>query len=54
MKRLPKSPPDIRNQTCGIPWDDMNGMRHRLVHAYFDIDGYSLENVARRSTTANH
>ena len=29
---------DTRNQTPGIPWDDMIGMRHRLVHAYFDID----------------
>ena len=29
---------DTRDQTCGIPWDDMIGMRHRLVHAYFDID----------------
>lgn len=29
---------DTRDQTCGIPWDDMVGMRHRLVHAYFDID----------------
>ena len=30
--------PDTRDQTPGIPWDDMIGMRHRLVHAYFDID----------------
>ena len=30
--------PATRQQTCGIPWDDMIGMRHRLVHAYFDID----------------
>jgi len=30
--------PDTRDQTPCIPWDDMIGMRHRLVHAYFDID----------------
>jgi len=30
--------PDTRAQTRRIPWDDMIGMRHRLVHAYFDID----------------
>lgn len=30
--------PGTRDQTPGIPWDDMIGMRHRLVHAYFDID----------------
>ena len=29
---------DTRDHTLGIPWDDMIGMRHRLVHAYFDID----------------
>ena len=29
---------DTRNQTGTIPWADMIGMRHRLVHAYFDID----------------
>ena len=29
---------DTRDQTLGIPWDDMIGMRYRLVHAYFDID----------------
>ena len=30
--------PDTRDQTPGVPWDDMIAMRHRLVHAYFDID----------------
>ena len=30
--------PDTRGQAPSIPWDDMIGMRHRLVHAYFDID----------------
>ena len=23
---------------AGIPWDDIVGMRHRMVHAYFDIN----------------
>jgi len=27
-----------RNQLTDIPWDDIIGMRHRLVHAYFDIN----------------
>ena len=22
----------------GVPWEDIVGMRHRLVHAYFDIN----------------
>jgi uncharacterized protein with HEPN domain len=27
-----------RTQLPDIPWDDIIGMRHRLVHAYFDIN----------------
>ncbi len=27
-----------REQQSAIPWDDIIGMRHRLVHAYFDIN----------------
>jgi uncharacterized protein with HEPN domain len=30
--------PAARDQAPGIPWDDIVGMRHRLVHAYFDIN----------------
>lgn len=31
-------PPNTRNQLEDIPWDDIIGMRHRLVHAYFEIN----------------
>ena len=27
-----------RERLPEMPWDDIIGMRHRLVHAYFDID----------------
>jgi len=27
-----------REQFPDIPWEDIIGMRHRLVHAYFDIN----------------
>ncbi len=30
--------PAARAEVAGIPWDDIIGMRHRLVHAYFDIN----------------
>jgi uncharacterized protein with HEPN domain len=30
--------PATRNRLPDIPWDDIIGMRHRLVHAYFDIN----------------
>ncbi len=29
---------DTRRVLPEIPWDDIVGMRHRLVHAYFDIN----------------
>ncbi|MBN1665271.1 MAG: DUF86 domain-containing protein [Deltaproteobacteria bacterium] len=29
---------DTRRTLPEIPWDDIIGMRHRLVHAYFDIN----------------
>lgn len=29
---------DSRGEVPGIPWPDIIGMRHRLVHAYFDIN----------------
>ena len=31
-------PQATREQLQDIPWDDIVGMRHRLVHAYFDIN----------------
>ena len=27
-----------KDKHTDIPWDDIIGMRHRLVHAYFDIN----------------
>ncbi|MBN1893736.1 DUF86 domain-containing protein [bacterium] len=29
---------DTRRQIRNITWEDIIGMRHRLVHAYFDIN----------------
>ncbi len=29
---------ETRAQLPGLPWADMIAMRHRLVHAYFDIN----------------
>lgn len=31
-------PQETREQLQDIPWEDIVGMRHRLVHAYFDIN----------------
>jgi len=29
---------ETRARLPEIPWDDLVGMRHRLVHAYFDVN----------------
>jgi uncharacterized protein with HEPN domain len=29
---------EIRSQHSKIPWQDISGMRNRLIHAYFDVD----------------
>ena len=31
-------PPSTREELSHIPWGDIIGMRHRLLHAYFDIN----------------
>jgi predicted nucleotidyltransferase len=36
--RTPQMSPDARAEASGIPWDKIIGMRHRLVHAYFEIN----------------
>ena len=33
-----KVSPEIRSQNHAIPWQDITGMRNRLIHAYFDVD----------------
>ena len=29
--------PDAQDEVPGLPWDDIVNMRHRLVHAYYDV-----------------
>lgn len=29
---------ETRSQNPSIPWQDIRGMRNRLIHAYFDVD----------------
>jgi uncharacterized protein with HEPN domain len=33
-----KVSPDTRGEILQIPWDQIIGMRNRLIHAYFEID----------------
>ena len=30
--------PETRAQNSAVPWQDISGMRNRLIHAYFDVD----------------
>lgn len=41
--------PEVREAAAGVPWPKIIAMRHRLVHAYFDID---LEIVWATATKA--
>jgi uncharacterized protein with HEPN domain len=38
----------IRSQIPELPWNQMVGMRHRIVHVYYDIDTNALWEVATR------
>jgi len=31
-------PTDVQSRTSSIPWADMRGMRHRIVHEYLTVD----------------
>jgi uncharacterized protein with HEPN domain len=33
-----KASAETRSQSNAIPWQDISGMRNRLIHAYFDVD----------------
>jgi uncharacterized protein with HEPN domain len=33
-----KISPSTKTEHPALPWPDIIGMRHRLIHAYFDID----------------
>ena len=33
-----KVSPEVRVKHPDVPWSDIIGMRHRLIHAYFEID----------------
>lgn len=39
VKKIPK---DIRKQYAGVPWEEMAGMRDKLIHEYFGVDADTL------------
>ena len=42
-----KLPADFKEGHPDIAWQDMIGMRHRLVHAYFIIDPHTVWDTVR-------
>jgi uncharacterized protein with HEPN domain len=44
--------PETRDQCPEVPWAGMIGMRHRLVHAYFDINFDILWTTASETAPA--
>ncbi len=43
MTRLP---PELRERHPEVPWHQIVAVRHRIVHAYFDLDWQILWNAA--------
>jgi len=41
-----KLSPEMRAATASIPWTEIVTMRHRLIHAYFDVNGTILWKTA--------
>jgi uncharacterized protein with HEPN domain len=40
-------PPHVRSRYPEVPWNDMAGMRDKLIHAYFGTDPLSVWKVAK-------
>jgi uncharacterized protein with HEPN domain len=38
--------PELRGRHLGVPWQQIVAVRHRIVHAYFDLDWQILWNAA--------
>ena len=39
--------PDLKARNAGVPWHLIVAVRHRIVHAYFDLDWEILWNAAK-------
>jgi uncharacterized protein with HEPN domain len=49
---LNQVPKNIQAFAPDIPWTAINGLRNRLVHAFFLIDNQIILNIARSDTEA--
>jgi len=44
--------PETQNTVTEVPWNEVIGMRNRLVHAYFDVDLDILWTTAQEAVPA--
>ncbi len=47
-----KLPPDFRDSHPDIPWKKIIGLRHRIVHDYFDIDVEIIWQILKKDIPA--
>ncbi len=33
-----KIPPEIRKETSEVPWNEIVGLRNKVIHEYFDVN----------------
>ncbi len=43
-----KLSPELRGRSPATPWQDIAGMRDKLIHNYFDVDLRRVWNTAKR------
>jgi uncharacterized protein with HEPN domain len=46
-KRRERVPEDIRSQMPEVPWKDIVGLRHVVVHGYAFIDNMAIWNIVQ-------
>jgi uncharacterized protein with HEPN domain len=47
-----KISPELREKYSDIPWQQMIGMRNKLIHAYFGVDNEIIAEVVRTELPA--
>lgn len=47
MKPLGRLSSEVRDEHDDVDWPDIIGLRHRLIHGYFDIDVELLWEIAQ-------
>lgn len=43
---------DLKDTNPSVPWQQIVGMRNRLIHAYFDVDAEHIWNTVKKDLPA--